>query len=49
MIEYIGGIIVYVSDRDKALESVQEKFGFEVRTNIEFQSGRSIEVAPKTL
>ena len=47
MIENIGGIIVYISDRDKALELYQEKFGFEVRTNVEFQGGRSIEVAPR--
>jgi lactoylglutathione lyase len=47
MIENIGGIIVYVSDRDIALELYKEKFGFEVRSNLEFQGGRSIEVAPR--
>jgi len=40
MIENIGGIIVYVSDRDIALELYKEKFGFEVRSNLEFQGGR---------
>lgn len=47
MIDNIGGIVVYVSDRDKALKWYKEKFGFEVRTDMEFQGGRWIEVAPK--
>jgi lactoylglutathione lyase len=47
MIGTMGGIVVIVSDQQKAVEFYSQKLGFEIKTDISFVGIRWIEVAPK--
>src|SRR4051794_8968578 len=52
MINTIGGIVVIVSDQQKAVEFYTQKLGFELKTDMFFGSSNSsgirwVEVAPK--
>ena len=46
-IDMLGGLIVLVSDQQKALEFFSQKLGFEIKENQEDGEGRWIEVRPK--
>jgi uncharacterized glyoxalase superfamily protein PhnB len=55
MIDSIGGMVVIVSDQQKAIEFYTQKLGFELKSDIPFGSSSSsaeglrwVEVAPKT-
>jgi lactoylglutathione lyase len=48
MIDTIGGIVIMVSDQQKALDFYTNKLGFDVRSNMEFRDVRWIGVAPKS-
>jgi len=47
MIDTIGGIVVIVSDQQKAMEFYSKKLGFEIKTDRSFVGIRWIEVGPK--
>src|SRR6476469_348655 len=47
MIDTIGGIVVIVSDQQKAVEFYTQKLGFEIKTDMSFVGIRWIEVSPK--
>lgn len=54
MIDSIGGMVVIVSDQQKAIEFYTQKLGFELKSDIPFGGGSSsaeglrwVEVAPK--
>jgi lactoylglutathione lyase len=47
MIGTIGGIVVIVSDQQKAVEFYSQKLGFDIKTDMSFVGIRWIEVAPK--
>jgi lactoylglutathione lyase len=47
MIDTIGGIVVIVSDQQKAMEFYSQKLGFEIKTDRSFVGIRWIEVGPK--
>lgn len=54
MIDSIGGMVVIVSDQQKAIEFYTQKFGFELKSDIPFGGSSSgneglrwVEVAPK--
>jgi lactoylglutathione lyase len=47
MICTMGGIVVIVSDQQKAVEFYSQKLGFEIKTDRSFVGIRWIEVAPK--
>jgi lactoylglutathione lyase len=47
MIDRIGGIVVIVSDQQKAMEFYSQKLGFEIKTDTSFVGIRWIEVGPK--
>ena len=47
MIDTIGGIVVIVSDQQKAMEFYSQKLGFEIKTDTSFVGIRWIEVGPK--
>ena len=52
MIDSIGGIVVIVSDQQKAIEFYTQKLGFELKSDIPFggistEGLRWVEVAPK--
>ena len=52
MIDSIGGIVVIVSDQQKAIEFYTQKLGFELKSDIPFGGSsteglRWVEVAPK--
>jgi lactoylglutathione lyase len=47
MIDRIGGIVVIVSDQQKAMEFYNQKLGFEIKTDMSFVGIRWIEVGPK--
>ena len=47
MIDTIGGIVVLVSDQQKAMEFYSQKLGFEIKTDMSFVGIRWIEVGPK--
>ncbi len=55
MIDSIGGMVVIVSDQQKAIEFYTQKLGFELKSDIPFGGSSSnaeglrwVEVAPKT-
>jgi uncharacterized glyoxalase superfamily protein PhnB len=53
MIDSIGGMVVIVSDQQKAIEFYTQKLGFELKSDIPFGNSsaeglRWVEVAPKT-
>ena len=47
MIDTIGGIVVIVSDQQKAMEFYSQKLGFEIKKDMSFVGIRWIEVGPK--
>jgi lactoylglutathione lyase len=47
MIDKLGGIVVIVSDQQKAMEFYSQKLGFEIKTDTSFVGIRWIEVGPK--
>ncbi len=47
MIDRIGGIVVIVSDQQKAIEFYSQKLGFEIKTDTSFVGIRWIEVGLK--
>jgi len=47
MIDTIGGIVVIVSDQQKAVEFYTQKLGFDIKTDMSFVGIRWIEVSPK--
>jgi lactoylglutathione lyase len=47
MIDRIGGIVVIVSDQQKAMEFYSQKLGFEIKTDTSFVGIRWIEVGAK--
>jgi Glyoxalase/Bleomycin resistance protein/Dioxygenase superfamily len=47
MIDRIGGIVVIVSDQQKAMEFYSQKLGFKIKTDTSFVGIRWIEVGPK--
>jgi lactoylglutathione lyase len=47
MIDTIGGIVVIVSDQQKAMEFYSQKLGFEIKKDMSFVGIRWIEVGTK--
>ena len=47
MIGTMGGIVVIVSDQQKAMEFYSQKLGFEIKTDTSFVGIRWVEVGPK--
>jgi lactoylglutathione lyase len=47
MINTIAGIVVIVSDQQKAVDFYSQKLGFEIKTDMSFVGIRWVEVAPK--
>ncbi len=47
MIDSIGGIVIFVSNRARAIEFYTQKFGFDIKGKYPYKNTKWVEVAPK--